>query len=853
MNPNIDVKVRGPQAIADALRSYKTVILKPNVQDNRNVLTQEMMSTGNTKYVIQWNYDLQGETINVPAGCIIEFNGGTVYNGTIIGNNTILLYDKNIDELFLANREGTFIYNATVADEEDITSETGQLKFKDKAYAPANYSGLGRKILRKNIVNDVNTLTQEMVSDANTIYVIQYDFTLSENITVPANCVLEFDGGSLSNGNIMMNNTVLSGKIHFNDIVFAGNIKCDGIIDDRCYLGGDDNNMLQWLIKQAAYNNITLSLHRDYTINPKEFAQFSSIPFVSIENNDGFSINGNGHTIYNNYVHGENKTRILVLLKSCNNITVSDLYFVDNHNEANTIVGSTQELRGHTGGTTVLRFARDSNNINVVGAKCRNCFSYLWCGIDPIVVAGQETELTDNFVVKGFTNVNAQVDAYNTSYPVAIYVGSNIAIKTTGYFCHRITRIQGVDNGTLDIKGAYTTTPTMLLIADGAGYTDDTFETRKFLPCSNIYATIENLYNVDDADGQNWYDVCAYIKSYDVSEDIYPNINYRTRDTAYYFKNINVEFRSNLGNDGTGVYVVPNKKSDIEDVYEINIHNSRDSRVTVVGSDSIDNLVNVVLSDSVLPSIDGGLKDNVFITLKKSTVDYVRYTLSDTQISNPILLDGFSAIGNENTNGFTINRARNYLTKPNTVNNNVQLSSDISYIIPDNSSVLNLNVSPNNFRANSKHEIWIYNKHATSIPIIIGGVITMQEGFKSFVLQTLECLTLTIIKDGSDLYGFVTRGDRQTYTYRGNHNDLGFKGAMLFDTALGVPCFYTGTQWVDALGYTPTKGGTRRYGTTLQRPASTDIYDGFQYFDTDLSKPIWWNGTAWVDTTGTPV
>ena len=32
----------------------------------------------------------------------------------------------------------------------------------------------------------------------NTIYVIQYDFTLGENITIPDNCVLEFDGGSIS-------------------------------------------------------------------------------------------------------------------------------------------------------------------------------------------------------------------------------------------------------------------------------------------------------------------------------------------------------------------------------------------------------------------------------------------------------------------------------------------------------------------------------------------------------------------------------------------------------------------------------------------------------------------------------
>ena len=48
-------------------------------------------------------------------------------------------------------------------DEEDLTSVnvggTDVLKFKDKVYNPLTYSGMGRKILRKNMVNGVNTLT----------------------------------------------------------------------------------------------------------------------------------------------------------------------------------------------------------------------------------------------------------------------------------------------------------------------------------------------------------------------------------------------------------------------------------------------------------------------------------------------------------------------------------------------------------------------------------------------------------------------------------------------------------------------------------------------------------------------
>ena len=56
-------------------------------------------------------------------------------------------------------------------------------------------------ILKPNVIDDVNILTQAMMSQPNTKYVIKYDYTLAENITVPANCVLEFDGGDIDNNN----------------------------------------------------------------------------------------------------------------------------------------------------------------------------------------------------------------------------------------------------------------------------------------------------------------------------------------------------------------------------------------------------------------------------------------------------------------------------------------------------------------------------------------------------------------------------------------------------------------------------------------------------------------------------
>ena len=54
-------------------------------------------------------------------------------------------------------------------------------------------------ILKKSLVNGVNTLMQGMMSATNIKYVIKYNHTLGENITIPENCILEFDGGSITN------------------------------------------------------------------------------------------------------------------------------------------------------------------------------------------------------------------------------------------------------------------------------------------------------------------------------------------------------------------------------------------------------------------------------------------------------------------------------------------------------------------------------------------------------------------------------------------------------------------------------------------------------------------------------
>ena len=123
----------------------------------KNLLLQADFAEDNTVYVVRYDFTLNGQDITLPDNSYIEYEGGSISDGNII----------------------------------------------DRA------GGFNRVILKKNIVNGKSILTQEMINKENTIYEIRYDFDLnSAEITIPEGCILTFQGGKFSNGNIVGNNTI---------------------------------------------------------------------------------------------------------------------------------------------------------------------------------------------------------------------------------------------------------------------------------------------------------------------------------------------------------------------------------------------------------------------------------------------------------------------------------------------------------------------------------------------------------------------------------------------------------------------------------------------------------------------
>ena len=255
-----------------------------------------------------------------------------------------------------------------VADEEDLTSlnvdSTNVLKFKDKEYNPLTYSGMGRKILRKNLVNSVNTLTQSMINQANTVYVIQYDFTLGEDITVPENCILEFDGGSINNGKI--SGTTLS--IHGNGAKFE---------NLHIVINGNCNIIKDFVIHRTSKSQSPSMIYYPTSLNVTGNNNYISNIETYYQDGPGLSVSGKNNTIENIYSH-DNITGMIVQ-NTTRNITISNSRFVNN--DVNNVPGADGIL-----------FHR-----SVIGIILDNC-DLSYNGEHGIYFQGQNATITNNRV-----------------------------------------------------------------------------------------------------------------------------------------------------------------------------------------------------------------------------------------------------------------------------------------------------------------------------------------------------------------------------------------------------------------------------------------------------------------------
>lgn len=261
-------------------------------------------------------------------------------------------------------------------------------------------------ILKKNLVNGVNTLTQKMMSTQNTKYVIKYNYVLGEDITIPYNCILEFDGGSISNGRIVFDSTYIIAEI--SPILPT---ECSGIISNKTLYpewfydcNGDYTNAIQTCINLGTNKTVELTGER-YLVSPlKSFKNH----FYCLEfNTSNISFISKCNSVI--YTNTDINYRSIIYDKGTytNNITIDGITF-DQSGDVDTIIPS-----GEIIGLNVILFYAAAN------VTIQNCVLQNACGVNPISVNGNaciNTLIANNKIIY---SVNTSAGNYDRS---AIYI-----------------------------------------------------------------------------------------------------------------------------------------------------------------------------------------------------------------------------------------------------------------------------------------------------------------------------------------------------------------------------------------------------------------------------------------------
>ena len=185
--------------------------------------------------------DIIDDTLNKPQS---EVNAESAYLGENDGSAIIPEFDPDTDTLHKT-------LQVLTTEEKDQVAQNLNNKGAD--------NGMGRIELKA--TDNIKTAIESQTG-GNIVFVIKYDFDLNnQNVTVPENCVLDFDGGSLSNGTLRGQNTSIIAKEYiFDNINTAGSWNIP-YISSRLFKDLSGNNALRQLFnltKEDIVNDVVI-------------------------------------------------------------------------------------------------------------------------------------------------------------------------------------------------------------------------------------------------------------------------------------------------------------------------------------------------------------------------------------------------------------------------------------------------------------------------------------------------------------------------------------------------------------------------------------------------------------------
>jgi hypothetical protein len=250
------LKLKNKEYIPEQYSGLGRVYLRKNIVNGKNILVQDMINKLNTIYIIQYDFDLQGAEITIPEGCVLKFEGGSIKNATLIGNNTGI-YASEKDVIF---------YGVTIS---------GTWEIKDI------YAGWFGEINNANVVHQLFNLCSSYIH--NNIYINENVHCYVESETEDSGIKPKSSTTIVLDGTIeLVANSARKSRIinlfNVQDVIICGKGK---IIGDRDAHQGTDGEWQHGIWCEGA-SNITID----------------GITVTKCMG-DGISIGGNTNTNYN--------------------------------------------------------------------------------------------------------------------------------------------------------------------------------------------------------------------------------------------------------------------------------------------------------------------------------------------------------------------------------------------------------------------------------------------------------------------------------------------------------------------------------------------------------------------------
>lgn len=739
---------------------------------------------------------------------------------------------------------------------EDLEIRNGLLQLADRS----SIDGLGYVILRPD-----KTFAEQVVQ-ANTIYDVRYNFDLEGTaVTIPDNCVLQFNGGSINNGTLIFNGTYLDGYVNI-----AENVSISGWLSN-------DEVKLSWF---NLYVNDATKGTQNYNIFRKVYKVFLSKKINENRNRyygsiifpcGTYYIKGNGLlSLTNVEIHAITKTGVDPVkrdytIKSegrlstrllLQNDTDTDVWFYDNNMDNSNIscMGSFDvngivfasdryeddvEVENYCNGFRLYGTGKESF-IHFTDCEFRNLGIAIFC--DGIANSDHTRIKNCSFTIrKCVWKFNNPESVDNTLIGCSLYTYKDIIQVVKGGDLTIMSCFMGMDsaknqNGTRKDTDGYI----IHALGNGSGYGSNKFSINHIR--WEAYQTHKGLFKNDEP--------LSSALSISVSDcDFYHST---PEFTEIRFIDIN-EISVKISIDGTTFskkckFYISNTGNKTADI--------RFDRCTYPVNDT------------------AGLRANCFITGNSSSISCCDL-MTDRIINNSTDL----IVGRNFTIGKAVDAIENMVTYYIPRGNS---SGHLLRLIPLNDILIKrIEIIKGGSSSTSKlFNLSLRTKYTpttviakdieTTAPLYIENVLS-NPIFISKPDSGTELLTFAVynaqgsvmnceLEEGCDIIFniyYQVCSNRTNYDAESSpFKDVSFerpilgvndKGFQFYDTTLNQPIYWTGSKWIFADGFEVTLS---RYGDTLSRPTlqSNDI--GFRYFDTDLGKPIYWTGAKWVDATG---